>query len=276
MRPHRCRGPVLCWRIRLQINAAHSGALCCRLFPLIPSHDRCTKRLLALFRSEVLATNGRFLLPRPETGRRFPGPSGPRRCAPSVARQHVFGCVRGSFASATRTSIGGLRVRIPASHVPGLAAACTCRLMTTLLAPAISRRLSDRSHIFVVAPSLRLPAVQSWRGVRPSVMSMACFQHDALMAWVRCRIRSLRTRNTIAAPSVFSLFTGTNRIVRRPSRTQGPAPAPEERPFLIENIAKPSLSASVHLAMGDHLFQPPKAHFRDGRQQKIGVIIKRR
>ena len=31
-------------------------ALCCRLVPLTPSHDRCAKLLLALFRSDALAT----------------------------------------------------------------------------------------------------------------------------------------------------------------------------------------------------------------------------
>ena len=48
------------------------------------------------------------------------------------------------LASATRTSIGGLRDSIPASQVPGRAAAWTWRLMMTLLAPRISRRL--RGH----------------------------------------------------------------------------------------------------------------------------------
>ena len=57
LRPSSCRRPVWCSRIRLQINAACSKALCCRLVPLIPSHDRCAKLLLALFRSDVLATD---------------------------------------------------------------------------------------------------------------------------------------------------------------------------------------------------------------------------
>ena len=56
MRPSSCRGPVWCSRIRSQINAACSEALCCRLVPLTPSHDRCAKLLLALFRSDALAT----------------------------------------------------------------------------------------------------------------------------------------------------------------------------------------------------------------------------
>ena len=45
MRPSSCRGPVWCSRIRSQINAACSEALCCRLVPLTPSHDRCAKLL---------------------------------------------------------------------------------------------------------------------------------------------------------------------------------------------------------------------------------------
>lgn len=41
-------------------------------------------------------------------------------------------------------------------------------LMMTLFAPMISRRLRDRSPIFVVAPSRCLPPVECCRGVRPS------------------------------------------------------------------------------------------------------------
>jgi hypothetical protein len=42
---------------RVQIKAACSEALCCTLDLSIPSHDRCAKPLLALFRSDVLATD---------------------------------------------------------------------------------------------------------------------------------------------------------------------------------------------------------------------------
>ena len=41
---------------RVQIKAACSKALCCTLVLPIPSHDRCAKLLLALFRSDVLET----------------------------------------------------------------------------------------------------------------------------------------------------------------------------------------------------------------------------
>ena len=41
---------------RVQIKAAYSKALCCALVLPIPSHDRCAKRLLALPRSDDLAT----------------------------------------------------------------------------------------------------------------------------------------------------------------------------------------------------------------------------
>jgi hypothetical protein len=41
---------------RVQIKAACSKALCCTLVLPIPSHDDCAKLLLALFRSDVLAT----------------------------------------------------------------------------------------------------------------------------------------------------------------------------------------------------------------------------
>ena len=43
---------------RVQIKAACSKALCCTLVLPIPSHDCCAKLLLALFRSDVLATDG--------------------------------------------------------------------------------------------------------------------------------------------------------------------------------------------------------------------------
>jgi len=52
---------------RAQIKAACSVALCCTLVLPIPSHDCCAKLLLALFRSDVLATAGRLMPPRPET-----------------------------------------------------------------------------------------------------------------------------------------------------------------------------------------------------------------
>ena len=41
---------------RVQIKAACSMALCCRLGCLVPSHDHCAIPLLALLRSDVLAT----------------------------------------------------------------------------------------------------------------------------------------------------------------------------------------------------------------------------
>ena len=41
---------------RVQIKAACSKALCCTLGVPIPSHERCAIPLLALFRSDVLAT----------------------------------------------------------------------------------------------------------------------------------------------------------------------------------------------------------------------------
>ena len=41
---------------RVQIKAACSKALCCTLVLPIPSHDDCAKLLLALLRSDVLAT----------------------------------------------------------------------------------------------------------------------------------------------------------------------------------------------------------------------------
>jgi hypothetical protein len=43
---------------RVQIKTACSKALCCTLVLPILSHDCCAKLLLALFRSDVLATDG--------------------------------------------------------------------------------------------------------------------------------------------------------------------------------------------------------------------------
>ena len=41
---------------QVQIKAACSMALCCALGVPLPSHDRCAMPLLALLRSDVLAT----------------------------------------------------------------------------------------------------------------------------------------------------------------------------------------------------------------------------
>ena len=70
---------------RQKIDAACSKALCCTLVLPVPSHDCCAKLLLALFRSDALATYSGLRPPRPETGRRRPGPSGPRRSVPSCS-----------------------------------------------------------------------------------------------------------------------------------------------------------------------------------------------
>ena len=72
------------------------------------------------------------------------------------------------LANATLTSIAGLRPTMSLSHVPCLAPACTFLLMITLLAPMISKRRSDLSPIFVVAPSRCLPPVECCRGTRPN------------------------------------------------------------------------------------------------------------
>ena len=45
---------------RIQIKAACSGALCCALVLPIPSYDYCARPLLALFRSDALATDGGY------------------------------------------------------------------------------------------------------------------------------------------------------------------------------------------------------------------------
>ena len=182
MRRHRCRGPVWCSKIRSRSKPRAQKALCCTLVFPIPSHDRCAIQLLALLRSDVLAAVGRLTPPQPELCKLRLSPSAPRQSAPSTARQHMHACVRGMFASATRTSIGGLRKIIPPSQVPDPAIGWTCRFIITLLAPIISNRRKDRSPIHcpaghcgtqcpervVVAPSLCLPPVEFCRGTRPS------------------------------------------------------------------------------------------------------------
>lgn len=90
---------------RVQIKAACSMALCCALVLPIPSHDYCAKLLLVLIRSDALATYSGLMPPRPETDRRHPG---------AIKAQTIRAIL---FASATLTSIGGLRDSIPASQV---------------------------------------------------------------------------------------------------------------------------------------------------------------
>ena len=56
MRRDPCRRARMVFEGRVQIKAACSKALCCALVLPIPSHDCCAKPLLALFRSDALAT----------------------------------------------------------------------------------------------------------------------------------------------------------------------------------------------------------------------------
>jgi len=74
---------------RVQIKATCSITLCCTLVLPIPSHNCCAKLLPALFRSDVLVTYSGLMPPLPETGERHRGPSGPKRYAPSTARQSI-------------------------------------------------------------------------------------------------------------------------------------------------------------------------------------------
>jgi hypothetical protein len=71
------------------------------------------------------------------------------------------------LASATRTSIGGLRAIIRASHEPAGAPLRAARIKI-VFAPIISRRRSVRSPIFEVAPSVCLPPVERCKGVSPT------------------------------------------------------------------------------------------------------------
>ena len=91
---------------RVQINAACSKALCCTLVFPIPSHDRCAILSAALFRSDVLATAPAYA-----------ATAGALYVSPFAISAHTTRAIL--LASATRTSIGGLRAIRPASQVPG-------------------------------------------------------------------------------------------------------------------------------------------------------------
>ena len=71
------------------------------------------------------------------------------------------------LASATRTSIGGLRASMRAIHEPAGSAIAGGPASKTLLAPMISRRRSVRSPIFEVAPSFCLPPVECCKRREP-------------------------------------------------------------------------------------------------------------
>ena len=64
--------------------------------------------------------------------------------APFIARQHMHACARGVFAGATRIRIGGSRVSIPSSHVPGRAVAWTCRAVTATAADMADKDVAGR------------------------------------------------------------------------------------------------------------------------------------
>ena len=71
------------------------------------------------------------------------------------------------LASATATSIRGLRASILASQGSFVPPRRTAEL-TTAMAPMIKRRLRSRWPIFDILPSLGLPPVVCCRGTRPS------------------------------------------------------------------------------------------------------------
>src|SRR4051794_24433448 len=71
------------------------------------------------------------------------------------------------LARATVTSIRGLRASIRASQEPSAAPRRPAQ-RTTALAPRMSTRRIVRSPILEMAPSLRLPPVDLYSGVRPS------------------------------------------------------------------------------------------------------------
>src|SRR4051812_36734512 len=71
------------------------------------------------------------------------------------------------LASATRTSMGGLRASMRPSHEPA-GTPLRAAQRATALAPMISKRRSARSPILEVLPSRSLPPLERWTGVSPS------------------------------------------------------------------------------------------------------------
>ena len=71
------------------------------------------------------------------------------------------------LASATTTSIFGLRASIRESHEPSGAPLCAAH-RTTATAPTISGRRKSRWPNFEVRPSRSLPPLECCRGVRPT------------------------------------------------------------------------------------------------------------
>lgn len=80
-------------------------------------------------------------------------------------RAHAVRAIR--LASATATSIFGLRASIRASQEPS-GAPLRAAHRTTATAPMISNRRMSRWPIFEVRPSRSLPPLECWRGVRPT------------------------------------------------------------------------------------------------------------
>ena len=140
---------------RVQIKAACSEALCCRLGLPIPSHDCCAMPLLALSRVLRLATaddlRRRDRSPVDATAG-YQGPDDPRHLV-GQRRPHQHRWLAREHPAQPRA---GLRhgIRAPLDdHAVG---------------PRISRRLRERSPILVVAPRRCLPPVECCLGVSPS------------------------------------------------------------------------------------------------------------
>ena len=71
------------------------------------------------------------------------------------------------LASATATSMRGLRISILASHGSFVRPRRAAQ-RTTAMAPVIKSRLRSRWPIFDIRPSCGLPPVVCWRGTKPS------------------------------------------------------------------------------------------------------------
>ncbi len=128
---------------------------------------------------------------------------GGARVAMAVA---ISGPMPGTVIRRRANSSSLARRAISVSSLPTSASNCVSAATRTL---SVGTASEGRSHSVSSMIAINFAALAAPCGTTCQ-NSLKC-PRSALMAWVRCRIRSSRTRNTIAAPCVSSLFTGTTR-----------------------------------------------------------------
>ena len=112
----------------------------------------------------------------------------------------ISGPIPGTVISRRANSFSLARRAISVSSLPISASNCASAATRTL---GVGLASAGRSHFGSSMIAISFVALAPAYGTTcPN--SLKCPRSE-LMAWVRCRIRSSRTRNTIAAPWVFSL-----------------------------------------------------------------------